>query len=79
MAIDYEWMKRAYPRQKARLTRALNIKDHEKRQSSVLEACRSAVQEWDAIGAWPDNWSRWQRALDDQYPVFNAPRLEELS
>lgn len=78
MAIDYERMKRRYPRQKSRLTRALNTPDQALRKARVLDACREAVREWDEIGAWPDEWSRWQRAVDDQYPVFGGPRLEEL-
>ena len=28
---------------------------------------------------WPDNWSDWQRALNDVYPVFEAPSLEDLA
>lgn len=58
--IDYERMKRVGPKQKAALTRA-------KKQgySKVLAVVIDAVREWDEIGAWPDNWSAWQRALDD--------------
>lgn len=78
MTIDYERMNKLYPRQKARLTRALKISDQAQRQAAVLAACRDAVQAWDDIGAWPDEWSRWQRALDDQFPVFGGPRLEDL-
>ena len=78
MAIDYERMKKQYPKQRARLTRALNVKNQSLRQDKVFEACIDAVHEWNEIGAWPDEWSRWQRALDDQFPIFGAPRLEEL-
>jgi len=28
---------------------------------------------------WPDDWSRWQRALDDVFPVFAAPRIDDLA
>ena len=38
----------------------------------MLALCEKAVQEWDVIGAWPDEWSRWQRALDDA--TFAAQR-----
>lgn len=76
--VDYGAMNRLYPIQKSRLTRALNIKDQEKRRDAVLRACRDAVHEWNEIGAWPDNWSRWQRALHDTFPVFCAPLLDEL-
>ena len=76
--IDYARMKAVFPKQKARLTRACNLSEAIARQEAVLLACRDAVHEWDAIGAWPDDWSRWQRALDDQFPVFTSPRLEDL-
>jgi hypothetical protein len=72
--IDYERMNQVVPKQKARLTRAVNAKD----KDGVLLACHDAVTEWDEIGAWPDDWARWQRALDDVFPVFHAPRLEDL-
>lgn len=72
--IDYERMKRDFPKQKARLTRAINSGDRDK----VIVACRDVVVEWDEIGCWPDDWSMWQRALDDTFPVFHAPRLEDL-
>lgn len=70
--IDYDRMNRTMRKHKAALTRA--GKDRDK----VLVACAAAVAEWDEIGAWPDNWSHWQRALDDVFPVFHAPRLEDL-
>jgi hypothetical protein len=75
VAIDYERMKRVYPKQKAALTRA-----QQWGYSHVLAACRKAVQEWEEIGAWPDNWSRWQRALDDAAfkANVNSSRLEDL-
>jgi hypothetical protein len=78
MAIDYDRMKRVYPKKKAALTRAQN-KNPLDRYAAVLAACTAAVKEWDAIGAWPDQWSRWQRALDDaaRWPQV-APRLENL-
>lgn len=84
MTINYEAGKRMFPQQKAALTRALQVKDVKERYTAVLAACRKAVREWN--GAWPDDWSRWQRAISDvatQYThetgVFiNAPRLEDL-
>lgn len=72
--IDYDAMKREHPRLKAQLTRAVNSKDPAK----VHAACIAALTAWMRWGAWPDNWSNWQRALDDTYPVFHAPRLEDL-
>ena len=78
MPIDYARMKRFGPKQKAALTRALKLTDAKQRRTAVIAACRAAVKEWNEIGAWPNGWSRWQRALDDQFPVFHAPSLEAL-
>ena len=64
-----------YSAQKAALTRAIKTKDREK----VLAVCREAVRVWNEdFGYWPDDWSRWQRALNDVFPVFEAPLLESL-
>lgn len=82
MPIDYERMKRVYPKQKAALTRA-------KKQgySKVLAVVVAAITEWNEIGAWPDAWHSWQRALDEAAYAQNrtglramvtAPRLENL-
>ena len=82
MAIDYERMKIEGPKLKAELTRA-----SKKGYTAVLHACIHAVTSWNVIGAWPDNWSHWQRALDDAASKQNhttrlshviAPRLETL-
>jgi len=59
--IDYARMNREGPALKAALTRAVNSKDPIK----VVEACWKAVNAWDAIGAWPDQWHRWNIALGD--------------
>ena len=82
MPIDYERMKRVYPKQKSALTRAKKTG----RYSAVLAACKAAVEEWNQIGAWPDAWSHWQNALIDagnkrtrETGVYiNVPRLEDL-
>jgi len=79
--INYELMKQVHPKQKAALTRA-----KKKGFEAVKEACAKAVKEWEQVGAWPDDWSRWQRAIEDSANahtrttgVFvNAPRLEDL-
>jgi hypothetical protein len=81
MPINYEMAKRDGPKLKAMLTRAKK-KDY----SAVLDACTTAVFRWNRWGAWPDNWSDWQRALDDaackqriEHSIYvKAPRLEEL-
>lgn len=36
------------------------------------------MNEWDEIGAWPDDWSRWQRALNDVLPWNRSIDLEDL-
>lgn len=68
---------RTFAQQKAALTRALKKSDPDKREQAVLEECRRVKEEWDTDefgGYWPDDWARWQRALDDVYgwptPVF---------
>lgn len=63
-----------YAQQKSALTRAIKTKDREK----VKEACIKAKAVWEKQGYWPDDWSRWQRALDDLYPGLESPRLEDL-
>lgn len=72
--IDYARMQRRFPVQKRALTLALKSGDCQQ----LVSHCRAVVAEWNEIGAWPDDWARWQRALDDTFPVFHAPRLEEL-
>lgn len=73
--IDYARMQKSGPKLKAMLTRA-------KKQGyeAVTEACRAAVKEWEAVGAWPDNWSLWQRTLDDAAFKDRQPlvRLDDL-
>lgn len=74
---NYTAANAAFRKQKGALTRAVNSGDPEK----VRAACAKAVREWGETpfdGAWPDDWARWQRALDATLPVFTAPRLEEL-
>lgn len=73
--IDYDKLNRVVKKQKAALTRAKKKGTRE----AILKACREAVAEWNQPGMmWPDNWPTWQCALDDVYPVFHAPRLEDL-
>jgi hypothetical protein len=42
------------------LTRAIKTGDPEK----VHAVCRAAVRAWDE-SLWPEDWTRWQHALDD--------------
>jgi hypothetical protein len=73
--IDYERMKRTHPKHKSALTRARKSGNPEK----VRAACAAAVREWNEIGAWPDQWSDWQRALDDALGWRNTIQLEDLA
>lgn len=74
MTIDYAKMKAVRPGQKRALTMAVKTGDW--RQIAVV--CRSAVKEWDAIGCWPDDWNRWQIALNDALPWDQTIDLERL-
>lgn len=61
-----------YRAAKSALTRAVNTGDPAKIEAQV----RKTVDEWnDGHYAWPDDWHRWQRALDDSRP-WNAPHLD---
>lgn len=62
--IDYDRMKREWPKQKAALTRAVKSGSAEK----VAAVCIAAVKVWDEVGAWPDDWSLFARALGDALP-----------
>lgn len=92
--IDYARMRKVHPKQKAALTRAMNKWRLEQqhlalhatfdtrpvRQAAekVKQVCREAVIEWNAIGAWPDDWARWQVALNDTESPYYPTRLEDL-
>lgn len=61
MPIDYARARRESPGLKSALTRAERSGDPQK----VVAACRKAVVAWNAWGAWPDAWHRWENALRD--------------
>lgn len=63
-----------YLAQKAALARAVKTGDANK----IAAACKKAVAEWNEIGYWPDDWSRWQRALNDALPYWEQVLIEEL-
>jgi broad specificity phosphatase PhoE len=69
-----EFVQSAYKRQKTALTRAENLSDPKEKRAAVLAAAQQAVKEW-GKNAWPDDWSRWQRALDS---VGIHTQLEDL-
>lgn len=74
---DYRAVNKAFTRQKAALTRALNSGDRDK----VVLAVKKAKEEWSETpfnGAWPDDWSRWQRALNDVLPWNEHVDLDDL-
>ena len=61
-----------YRRQKSALTRAVNSGDPKKVEATIIKT----VGEWnDGHYAWPDDWHRWQNALDDSRP-WNAPYID---
>ena len=72
--IDYELMNKLHPKQKAALTRAVKTKDPE----TIAQACKKAIEEWRQVGAWPDDWSRWQNALDDSLGWLQHIDLRDL-
>ncbi len=61
--------------QRSALTRAIKTGDPQK----VIDVCRRTVRQWNAAGAWPDDWSRFQRALDDVLPWNQHVDLEDLA
>ena len=73
--IDYQRMAVSGPKLKSALTRS-----QKRGYDAVKAACTLAVREWEQVGAWPDNWSNWQRALDDAACIERRPmvRLEDL-
>ena len=92
--IDYDRMNRVMPKQKAALTRAMNAYRQAERDADaehsrntpamdaaregIAKVCKAAVIEWDAIGAWPDNWSTWQAALNDALGFRDSIDLRDL-
>lgn len=72
--IDYERMRKVWPKQKAALTRAKKTGDPEK----VAQVCRDAVRVWDEIGAWPDDWALFERTLNDMLPWHQSVDLRDL-
>ncbi len=73
---DYAAANQVLSRQEAALTRAINSRQPDR----VVLACRDAVNAWSHPpfdGLWPDDWSRWQRALDDALRLRSV-LLEDL-
>jgi hypothetical protein len=73
--VDYQALNRMVRRQRGALTRAVNSGDRER----IVLVCRDAVREWNEPGCmWPDDWSSWQRALDDALPFHQRVSLHDL-
>ena len=45
----------------------------------MADAVIAAVTLWDDVGAWPDNWSYAQRALDEVLPSGRQVLLDDLA
>lgn len=54
------------------------VEAREAARENIAKVCKAAVEEWNAIGAWPDNWHTWQIALDDATGIFNSVDLRDL-
>ena len=65
--MDNATINKAFRQQKSALTRAVNSKDPAKIEAAV----KKAVNEWSQWPAWPDDWHRWQIALDDSRPWYD--------
>lgn len=89
--INYTLMNQRWRKQKSALTRLSNqvkkakyneyghVQEIPKElRDKMIVLCAKTVKEWDEVGAWPDDWSSFQRALDDCFPVFHAPQLSDL-
>lgn len=69
---------RTFAQQKGALTRAVKTSDY----STVRAECLRAVAEWESREGqfsygWPDDWSRWDRALSD-VGGWQAEGLDEI-
>jgi hypothetical protein len=74
--VDYAALNTMIRRQRAALTRAKNSGDLDK----LVATIRAAVNEWNQPGAmWPDDWHRWQCALDDALPWNQQVDIRDLA
>jgi hypothetical protein len=77
---------RTFAQQKAGLTRAIKKAKATNDGIHLERECFRTVAEWESEewaqahrvrrGAWPDDWARWQRALDDFYGPFADCNLD---
>jgi len=73
MAIDYARMARVHPSQKRALTLAVKSGD----PARIERVTRAAIAVWNQIGAWPDDWHRWEVAVNDSRPHWNPAYLRD--
>lgn len=77
MSIDYKRMHETWPKQQAALAKALS-EDKDERVAAVRKVALEASLEWDEIGAWPDDWAMFNRALDDVQHWSDPTDLDSL-
>lgn len=65
MSIDYKRMQEVWPGQIKALDKAMKITDSADRLTAVKKVIVEVTDVWDEIGAWPDDWARFERALTD--------------
>lgn len=73
--VDYNALNRMVRRQRSALTRAVNSGDPER----VILVVHAAVSEWNQPGViWPDDWARWQSAVDAVLPFHQQIDIRDL-
>lgn len=72
--IDYQRLTDLRRAQRMTLSNAINSGD----ANRIAAVCKAAVAEWNDLGAWPDDWSNWQRALNDALPWFRSVDIADL-
>lgn len=73
--IDFERMESEYLKARERVEEAVKLGD----PVAVADAVIAAVTLWDDVGAWPDNWSYAQRALDEVLPSGRKVLLDDVA
>lgn len=73
--IDFERMESEYLKARECVEEAVKQGD----PVAVADAVIAAVTLWDDVGAWPDNWSYAQRALDDVLPWNRQVQLDDVA
>lgn len=75
LQLDYEGVEREYLKARERVECSVVQGD----PVAVADAVIAAVKLWDGVGAWPDNWSYAQRALDDVLPPWRQILLDDVA